>query len=224
MNFKLDANFEEKVYAGVLGKIIGVYLGRPFEQWSHELIMETLGPIKYYVNEDLNKPLVVPDDDITGTFTFLRALSDYDYNQEISARQIGQTWLNNIVEGQTILWWGGVGHSTEHTAFKNLQRGIEAPESGSENINGRIVSEQIGAQIFIDGWAMISPGDPEKAASLAKRAASVSHDGEAVYAAQVIAAMEAQAFIEKDIKNLIDAAKKLIPNKSLIFRVIEDIQ
>ena len=35
---------------------------------------------------------------------------------------------------------------------------------------------------------------------LAKRAGSVSHDGESVYGAQVVAAMEAMAFIEKDIK------------------------
>ena len=56
---KLDKTYEEKVYAGVLGKLIGVYLGRPFEQWSHERIMEELGEINYYVNEQLNVPLVV---------------------------------------------------------------------------------------------------------------------------------------------------------------------
>ena len=50
MTFKLDKNFEEKVYAGVLGKIIGVFLGRPFEGWSYERIMKELGPINYYVN------------------------------------------------------------------------------------------------------------------------------------------------------------------------------
>ena len=55
---KLDKTYEEKVYAGVLGKLIGVYLGRPFEQWSHERIMEELGEINYYVNEQLNVPLV----------------------------------------------------------------------------------------------------------------------------------------------------------------------
>ena len=46
----LDNHYHEKVYAGVLGKIIGVYLGRPFEQWSHELIMETFGHIEFYIN------------------------------------------------------------------------------------------------------------------------------------------------------------------------------
>ena len=29
----ITPDYEEKVYAGVLGKIIGVYLGRPFEGW-----------------------------------------------------------------------------------------------------------------------------------------------------------------------------------------------
>ena len=47
MNYKLDKNYEEKVYAGVLGKIIGVFLGRPFENWSYERIMKELGPINY---------------------------------------------------------------------------------------------------------------------------------------------------------------------------------
>ena len=46
-------------------------------------------------------------------------------------------------------------------------------------MNGQVVAEQIGAQIFIDGWAMVAPGDPERAADLARRAGSVSHDGEA---------------------------------------------
>ena len=221
---KLDKIYEEKVYAGVLGKIIGVYLGRPFEGWTYERIMEKLGPINYYVNEKLQVPLVVTDDDITGTFAFLRALSDYGNDPNISAKQIGQTWLNNIIERETILWWGGVGNSTEHTAFQNLKNGIHAPDSGSTKLNGKIIAEQIGSQIFIDGWAMVSPGDPEKAAALAGRAASVSHDGEAIYGAQVIAALEAQAFVEKDINKLIEVAKNLIPKNSIIYQLISDIQ
>ena len=48
---KLDKQYEEQVYAGVLGKIIGVYLGRPFEGWTYERIMEELGTINYYDND-----------------------------------------------------------------------------------------------------------------------------------------------------------------------------
>ena len=130
---------------------------------------------------------------------------------DLTPEQIGNTWLNYTIERRTIFWWGGVGNSTEHTAYERLKHGIPAPESGSRARNGKVISEQIGAQIFIDGWAMVAPGDPEFAADLARRAASVSHDGEAIYGAQVIAAMEAQAFVESDINTLIDTGLSVIP-------------
>jgi ADP-ribosylglycohydrolase len=221
---KIPPDYETRVYAGVLGKIIGVYLGRPFEGWSYDRIMARLGEIQYYVHEQLNKPLIVTDDDISGTFTFVRALEDYGNNVEITPAQIGQTWLNYIIEQRTILWWGGMGNSTEHTAFLRLKSGIEAPRSGSIALNGQVVAEQIGAQIFIDGWAMVAPGDPEFAAELARRAASVSHDGEAIYGAQVLAAMEAQAFEEPDLDVLLDTGISVIPEDAIIYRVIDELR
>lgn len=220
----LPNDYTERVYAGVLGKLIGVYLGRPFEGWSYERIMAELGAIRYYVHERCNVPLVVTDDDISGTFTFLRAFPDYGNRPDLTPQQIGQTWLNYIIERRTILWWGGLGNSTEHTAYLRLKHGIPAPRSGSIALNGKVVAEQIGAQIFIDGWAMIAPGDPERAADLARRAASVSHDGEAIYGAQVLAAMEAMAFVEPNLATLIDTAVALIPRDSVIARMIADIR
>jgi ADP-ribosylglycohydrolase len=217
-------DYQERVYAGVLGKIIAVYLGRPFEGWSHERIIEELGEIKYYVHEKLNKPLVVIDDDISGTFTFLRAMPDHGNTLNLTPAQIGETWLNYLIEEETILWWGGMGNSTEHTAYLRLKSGVQAPESGSIACNGQVVAEQIGSQIFIDGWGMISPGDPQQAADLARRAASVSHDGEAIYGAQVVAAMEAQAFVEGDIDALLDVGVSAIPSGSLIYRLINDLR
>ena len=226
---KVPDDYAERVYAGVLGKIIGVYLGRPFEGWDHRRIERELGEVSYYVNDrrDLplkNHTLVVTDDDISGTFTFPRALPDHGNSLGLSPAQIGQTWLNYIVERRTILWWGGMGNSTEHTAYLRLKNGTKAPESGSIALNGKVVAEQIGSQIFIDGWAMVAPGDPELAADLARRAASVSHDGEAVYGAQVLAAMEAGAFVENDLDRLLDTAVSFIPGDSVIFGMIDDIR
>jgi len=220
----IPQDYTERVYAGVLGKIIGVYLGRPFEGWTYERITQELGEIWYYVHERLDVPLIVTDDDISGTFTFLRALPDYGNSRTITAAQIGQTWLNYLIERRTVLWWGGLGNSTEHTAYMRLKHGYKAPESGSIALNGKVVAEQIGAQIFIDGWAMVAPGEPELAADFARRAGSVSHDGEAIYGAQVLAAMEAQAFIESDINKLIDTGLSVIPNDSIIYRMINQIR
>jgi hypothetical protein len=71
---------------------------------------------------------------------------------------------------------------------------------------------------------MVAPGDPELAADLARRAASVSHDGEAIYGAQVVASMEAQAFVEPDLNVLLDTAVRFIPNDSVIYRMIGEIR
>jgi len=227
MSFPTD--YAERMYAGILGKIIGVYLGRPFEGWTYEQIMKDLGEIKYYVHDrrDLplhNHQLIVTDDDISGTFTFLRALPDYNNSRDLTPDQIGQTWLNYIIEDRTVLWWGGLGNSTEHTAYLRLKDGITAPRSGSMALNGKVVSEQIGAQIFIEGWGLVAPGNPTLAVDLARRAASVSHDGEAIYAAQLIAALVAQAFIESDLDKLLNTAIALIPADSIINRLIGDIR
>lgn len=217
-------DYIERVYAGVLGKLIGVYLGRPFEGWSHQRIVEELGEIDGYVHERFGVPLIVTDDDIAGTFTFLRALEDNEFDPNLSPAQIGEAWLNYLIEMQTVLWWGGIGNSTEHTAYLRLKSGIPAPDSGSIAVNGKTIAEQIGSQIFIDGWAMLFPGDPERAVDFARRAASVSHDGEAIYGAQVVAALEAQAFVERDINALLDTAVSLIPLDSTIARLIHDIR
>ena len=224
MSVPLPNDYAERVYAGVMGKVIGVYLGRPFEGWTYDRIQERLGDIEYYVHEKLNVPLIVTDDDISGTFTFVRALADNKFNVNLTAQQIGEAWLNYLIEKRTILWWGGLGNSTEHTAYLRLKNGIQAPDSGSMELNGKVVSEQIGAQIFIDGWAMVSPGDADQAAALAEKAARVSHDGEAVYGAIVMAVLESMAFIEKDTNNLLNKALEYIPNDSVIRRLVDDVR
>ncbi len=220
----MQGDYLERVYAGVLGKLIGVYLGRPFEGWSNERILRQLGPIEYYVHNRMDVPLVVTDDDIAGTFVFLRALEDNGFDPNLRAEQIGDTWLNYLVERRSILWWGGLGNSTEHTAYLRLKAGIRAPHSGSIALNGQTIAEQIGAQIFIDGWAMVSPGNAAQAARLAREAALVSHDGEAMHAAVLLAVMEAQAFVEYDLDRLLDIGLSYIPPESLITRLVADVR
>jgi ADP-ribosylglycohydrolase len=220
----LPPDYFERVYAGVLGKLIGVYMGRPFEGWSHERILETYGEIDRFVNHEAGAPLVVTDDDVAGTFVFVRALEDHAEGRDLTALQIGRSWLNYVVEGRSILWWGGNGISTEHTAWLNLKRGVPAPRSGSIALNGPLVAQQIGAQIFIDGFAMCAPGDPALAARLVGEAASVSHDGEAVHAAKLIGAMEAQAFVCSDIHQLLETGLSFVPAESLVARVADDVR
>ena len=217
-------DYEEQVFAGVLGKVIGVYAGRPFEGWWKDRLEEKWGFIDHYVHKDQNVPLVVSDDDISGTLTFVRALEDSGLYKDTPDEFFGDTWLNYLLEGKTILWWGGMGHSTEHTAYLRLKAGMKSPQSGAIETNGKTVAEQIGAQIFIDGFGLVCPGDPQLAAKLARKSASVSHDGEAVNAAVVVAGMEAAAFVEKDMEKLLDIGVSLIPKNSLIAKLHRDVR
>ena len=220
----IPSDYLHKVYAGVLGKLIGVYLGRPFENWTYQQILDKLGPIDYYVHDKFNLPLVVIDDDVSGTFMFVRALEEHGARADLTSEEVGKTWLNNIIEKRSIFWWGGNGISTEHTVFLNLKNGIAAPESGSMKTNGQTLAEQIGSQIFIDGWALVAPGNPKLAAQLAETAARVSHDGEAIHAAKLWAAMEAEAFVSKDVDHLLDTGLSFIPGDSAIAKLIADIR
>jgi ADP-ribosylglycohydrolase len=217
-------NYEEQVYASVLGKVIGVYCGRPFEGWTKDALEQRFGLVDRYVHEDMDKPLVVSDDDISGTLTFIRALEDTGLYKDTPTEAFGDLWLNYLIEHQTVLWWGGMGRSTEHTAWLRLRQGYRAPKSGSIGLNGKVVAEQIGAQIFIDAFGMVAPGNPKLAAELARRSASVSHDGEAIHGAQVVAAMVAAAFVEKHMNKLLNIGVSVIPRDSLIARVHRDVR
>lgn len=217
-------DYKRQIYAGVLGKVIGVYMGRPFEGWRKNRIQETLGLVDRYVAGELNKPLVVADDDISGTLTFIRAIEDSGALTDTPDDFFGDTWLNYLLENQTILWWGGFGLSTEHTAYLRLKQGYKSPESGSIKLNGAKVAEQIGAQIFIDAFGLACPGNPKLAAKLARKAAAVSHDGEAINAAVVVATMVAAAFTEKNMDKLLDIALTFIPENCLIAQIHKNVR
>ncbi len=216
--------YRARVYGGVLGKTIGVYMGRPFEGWPRARIEARFGTVSGYVHEDVGVPLVVADDDLSGTFTFIRGLEDSAAYGGTPSEAFGDTWLNYVIENKSIFWWGGMAHSTEHTAFLRLLQGFRAPESGSMELNGKIVAEQIGAQIFIDAFGMVCPGEPALAAKLAREAARVGHDGEAVHAAVVVAALCAHAFVESEMDRLLDRAIREIPADSLIARIHRDVR
>ncbi|MCJ1697355.1 ADP-ribosylglycohydrolase family protein [Rathayibacter caricis] len=212
---ELDDRYTERVYAGVLGKLIGVYLGRPVEGWPYESIQDRFGLVDRFVNADLGVPLIVADDDISGSLAFGRVVEDAA-GRPVGAAEAGDTWLNYIIEDRTILWWGGFGRSTEHTAYLNLRAGIRAPRSGSSAQNGSTLAEQIGAQIFSDAFALMHPGDPEGAVELTRAAASVSHDGVALDAAGFFAAMRAEAFATVDLDALTAVGRSFVTDARLL--------
>lgn len=209
-----------KVYAGWLGKVIGVRHGSNIEQWTYDRIEKAYGEISGYLFDFKN---FAADDDTNGPMFFLRALEDYTHTRDITPEQMGKTWLNYAGDGHGFYWWGGYGQSTENTAYQNLKHGVMAPRSGSIEQNGKAVAEQIGGQIFIDVWGLIAPGQPKLAAEYAEKIASVSHDGNGKYGGMFIAACIAEAFEEADMESIIGAGLSVIPDDCEYATMTRDI-
>lgn len=216
----LPPDYEQRVYAGWLGKCIGVRFGAPVEGWTYSEIRDYLGVLEEYLPLPEGK-LFQPDDDTSLPMLLIRALDDY--GPDVTAAQLGETWRNYLGDQRGTLWWGGYGTSTEHTAYVNLAAGIPAPLSGSIALNGARVAEQIGGQIFSDIWGLVNPGNCARAADMAARASSVSHDGNGIYGGMFIAALVSQAFQEADPPRLIAAGLAHIPPDSEYARVVQAV-
>ncbi|MEA3334294.1 MAG: ADP-ribosylglycohydrolase family protein [Chloroflexota bacterium] len=216
----LPIDYEERVYAGWLGKCIGVRFGAPLEGWTYQEIRDNLGELDDYLPLPPGK-VFKPDDDTAFPMILVRALQDY--GPAVSAEQLGETMLNYLGDQRGTLWWGGYGVSTEHTAYLNLAADIPAPLSGSIALNGAALAEQIGGQIFSDIWGLVVPDNPELAAGYAARAASISHDGNAVYGGRFIAGLVSAAFSQVDPQHLIEIGLGLIPADSEYSRVVRAV-
>lgn len=216
----IQKDYANRVYAGWLGKVIGVRYGAPYEMWTAEQIAAFFGELNGYVAhyEDF-----AADDDTNGPLFFVRALEDYTHSEQLTSRQIGQTLLNYSPCEHGFFWWGGEGVSTEHTAYANLSRGIAAPQSGSFAQNGPIIPEQIGGQIFIDCWGLVIPNDPKKAARYARKAAQIAWDGDGVYGGMFVAAMISAAFGTDNIRRVIKAGLNVIPAESGYAQMVRDL-
>ena len=131
----IPPDYDERVYAGWLGKCIGVRFGAPLEGWTYEEIRDNLGEIDGYLPVPPGK-LFKPDDDTALPMILIRALEDYGA-ADLTAAAIRRYLAQLPGRPAGTLWWGGYGVSTEHTAYLNLASGIPAPQSGSIALTAR---------------------------------------------------------------------------------------
>lgn len=196
-----NQDFEEKILAGWLAQICGGALGTAIEGYTAENIEKTFGDIRYYVR----KPNTY-NDDITFELAFLNAFNEKGYN--VTSSDIAEEWIGIIPMG-----W-----SAEDIALRNIRWGIYPPLSGSFNNYYR---EWIGAQMRGAICGMVAPGNPEEAARLAWIDGVISHHNNGVIGEIFNAMLVSLAFVENDVKTMLQKTIDMIPKDSEYYSVID---
>ena len=106
-------------------------------------------------------------------------------------------------------------------AKRNFIRGIMPPASG--RFNNQFWETGMGCAIRSEIWAFICPGNPELAARYAGIDGSIDHTNSAIAAGQMLAALEAQAFLVDDVESLVLQNLHYLPGKSRIRLAVEDV-
>jgi len=196
---KLDFNtYKDKVMGCWAGKNIGGVLGAPFECQRRFI------DVDFYTQDLSNGP--PPNDDLDLQIIWLNAVERY--GRQVNASILGEYWLSYVVPH-----WSeyGVGKS-------NLVAGLPPPLSG---VYKNQYKNSCGCFIRSEIWACLAPGYPEIAARYAYEDAIVDHAGEGVYGEVFCATLESAAFVESDIRKLIDIGLSYIPKDCAVAKCVK---
>jgi ADP-ribosylglycohydrolase len=236
---------EDKTLGAWLGRASGCLLGKPCEGWSRDKIARALRaldawPLSDYwpVVRDLPEGFVhrseteanagriayprSDDPSLRENITRMTRDDDMDYpilglhilethGPGFTAKDVGNAWLH-------LLPYGCV-YTAERVAYRNLVNELQPPASATHHNPYR---EWIGAQIRADIWGWACPGNPQLAAELAFRDASLSHTKNGIYGEMFFAALLAAAFAESDLHKLIEIGLLEIPNNCRLREAVLD--
>lgn len=233
---------EEKIYGAWLGRICGCLLGKPIEGIKTEELIPLLKqsgnyPMHRYIlttdvteemyrsynfNFRLNRQSLAdviehaPADDDTNYVVLAQVLIE-NYGHDFTRENVACVWMDYQPKKAYC--------TAERVAYRNFVAGYNPPESA---VYKNPYREWIGAQIRGDYYGYINPGNPELAAEMAWRDASISHTKNGIYGEMFVAAMLACAAVTDNIEDIIRGGLAQIPYRSRLYqrvsKIIEDFQ
>ncbi|MBD3175306.1 MAG: ADP-ribosylglycohydrolase family protein [Armatimonadia bacterium] len=193
--------YRTKVLGCWLGKNIGGTLGAPFE-WRRQI-----NDVSFYTQDLGGEPL--PNDDLDIQLLWLVALEEM--GPDLDAHALAEYWLLYVTP-----------HWCEYGNAKiNLQTGLMPPLSGSLN---NPYKHSCGCFIRSEIWGCVAPGCPDVAARYAYEDGILDHgDGEGLFGEVFCAALESAAFVQGDLRELIDIGLSYIPGDCGIARAVRQV-
>jgi ADP-ribosylglycohydrolase len=227
---------KSKIAGAWYGRICGCLLGKPVEGChEYELVpfLKETGnyPMtRYIMRSDFNEEIdakykfdfigkksypdvieCAPIDDDTN-YMVLAQLLIKKYGRDFEPRHMARMWLASQSKNAYC--------TAERVAFRNFVMGYEPPYSA---VYKNPYREWIGAQIRGDYFGYINPGNPELAAEMAWRDASISHTKNGIYGEMFVSAMIAIAAVTDNIMDIIRGGLAEIPAKSRLYESVNKV-
>lgn len=230
-----DEILTEKIHGAWMGRICGCLLGKPVECIKRrELVnlLKTSGnyPMRRYIlSTDITDELCektdfnlrdkcyadtvdgMPVDDDTNYVTIAQLVIE-KYGKDFTPCDVASVWLKHQPQNAYF--------TAEKVAYLNLTDGFKPPYSA---IYKNPYREWIGAQIRGDYFGYINPGNPEKAAQMAYRDATVSHIKNGIYGEMWASAMISCAAVTNSIEDIIRGGLAQIPSTSRLYEAITSV-
>ena len=225
----------DKIRGAWMGRLCGCMLGKPLESIrTNELIPFLRETNNYPLYRDVYRTDITPeiiekyqfpfknrdyrdevvgmpvDDDINYVVMAQEVIENF--GREFTPHNVASSWLK--YQSKDSYW------TAERVAFCNFVKGYAPPKSA---VYKNPYREWIGAQIRGDYFGYINPGDPEKAAEMAWRDASISHIKNGIYGEMFVAAMLAVAATTDDIEEIIKGGLAQIPSTSRLYVAIVSV-
>ncbi|WP_406288448.1 ADP-ribosylglycohydrolase family protein [Embleya sp. NBC_00896] len=134
------------------------------------------------------------------------------YGPGFTSAQVGALWLLTLPFLRT--------RAAEQAAYRNLLGGMLPPATAANGNTHGGTDEAIARG---DLYGYVAPGDPRRAARLARKDACVSHTDEGLYAAMWSAALAAAAFTARDAAQAIGVSLRHIPVESRLSHALRDV-
>ncbi len=229
---------ESRIRRAWQGRVSGCQCGKPVEMLSMrggydqlETYLNTAGAsvVRDYISYVPGTDMVneawckdgfdrsEPDDDIN--YTYLSLLMLEEHGMGLTTEHVARAWLKHLPLANT--------YTAERAAYRILLANMDEwfPERGDKDMDLGPCSDNpyndwIGAQIRTDMYGWVLPGEPAKAAELARQDAQLSHRGDGVHGAVFVSALGA-AMATMSPEAALKAAKDEIPADSEAFAAVE---
>lgn len=226
---------KSKISGAWLGRICGCLLGKPVECIRTDELISLLKETnnypmsRYILSSDITEEMCnryrfglrnkcwadtvdgAPIDDDTN-YTVMAQYIVEKYGRDFTPADVGKTWL--AIQPRDNYF------TAERVAFVNLVNGYLPPDTA---VYKNPFREWIGAQIRGDYFGYINPGNPELAAEMAWRDASVSHVKNGIYGEMFVAAMIACAAVADNIKDVICGGLAQVPQTSRLYSEVTEV-